>query len=238
MKIILSPAKTMNSNCESSQSQLSLVFTEETLSLFNKLKKLSKPAIKESMKVSDKLAQEIYDMYHHFDPSQNKYSAIELYNGLAFRQLHVSAYNQIQLDYLESHLRILSGMYGVLTPFTAIWPYRLDFVMSFKNIHLKKFWGNKINNVFKDVDWILNIASEEFSSLINHPHTHTIYFYDEKNGKRRINSAEAKKARGQTLEWCVLNQVETIEELRNLQLKDYILESFNKTESVFIRTVQ
>ena len=235
MKIILSPAKTINSNCDSSQSDIPLIFENEALTLFSKLKKLSKKSIQESMKLSAKLSEETYHLYHDFDPHQNKYAAIELYNGLAFRQLHIAAYTQSQLDYLEKHLRILSALYGVITPFTPIWPYRLDFVMSFKNIHLKKFWANKISDVFKDEDWILNIASEEYSSLITQPNIHTVFFYDDKNGKRSINSAEAKKARGQTLEYCVLNNVEQVSDIAQMNLKDYSLESHDQTQSTFVR---
>lgn len=237
MKIILSPAKTLNFNCEESSYEKSLLFETEALQLFNKLSKLSKKSIQQSMKISDKLTQETYDLYHNFNTSQPKYNAIELYNGLAYRQLHISAYNQDQLDYLESHLSILSAMYGVLSPLTPIWPYRLDFVMSFKQLNLKKFWANKLSNYFKNEDWILNIASEEFSQFIQHPYLHTLYFYDEKKGKRTINSAEAKKARGQTLEWAILNKLETIDDLRHLCLKDYILESHDQTQSIFVRYI-
>ena len=235
MKIIISPAKTLNNKCEASTNNKALLFENETLQLFSKLSKYSKKTLKESMKLSDKLSLETYNLYHSFHIEQSRYPSIELYNGLAFRQLHISAYTQEQLDYLESHLRILSAMYGVLSPFTPIWPYRLDFVMSFKQLNLKKFWNHKISDVFKDEDWILNIASEEFSSLVSHPQLHTIYFYDEKNGMRSINSAEAKKARGQTLEWAVLNNLKTIDELSKLVLKDYVLESHDENQSTFVR---
>lgn len=237
MKIILSPAKTLNLKANQSQQIINPIYLEESLHLYALCQKISKNTLQKHMHLSDKLTQEVYDLYHQFNPSQVRYPAIELYNGLAFRQIHVLAYNQDQLNYLDSHLSILSAMYGVLSAYTSIWPYRLDFTMNFKQMNLKKYWKAKLNNYFKQEDWILNLASEEFSDLIDHPSIHTIHFFDEKAGVLKINAAEAKKARGQTLEWCVLHSLENIEELASLQIKGYRLVSHNANQTTLVRKV-
>ncbi len=235
MKIIFSPAKTLHLNVEHNLELKPLLYKDESIKLLNVLQKLTKPKIKNLFHLSDSLTQEVYDIYHHFNEQNQVYPAIQLYNGLAFRQLHMDVYTQKQMDYAEDHVRIISALYGVLSPLTGIWPYRLDFTINLGKINLKKYWTSKINDTFKDEDFIINIASEEFSSLITHPNLFTIHFFDEKNGQRKVNSAEAKKARGQTLEWCILHNVKDLNDLRNLQIKDYQCVAFEATQSIYIR---
>lgn len=197
-----------------------------SLSLLKKCSKLSKVNLEKHMHLSAKLLDETYAYYHHFNPSQLRYPALHLYSGLSYRQLPLFTYTLDEVNYLQNHLRILSALYGVLKPYDLIYPYRLDFTMSLPGIHPKKLWEKKILEAFKNEDWIINLASEEFSSLfksINNKLFH-VHFYDLKNNQLFLNSAEAKKARGQYLHLCVQHCVQSPHHLHHLTLDGYELE--------------
>lgn len=238
MKILFSPAKTLHLSIDHDNALSQPLFQDEAIKLFLYLKHFSKAKIQKTFHLSDKLADEVFALYHNFEKNNTTYPALKLYNGLAFRQLHSDTYTHKQLDYASKHLRICSAMYGLLSPMDGIWPYRLDFTISLAKFNLKKQWTPKINEVLKEEDLILNLASEEFSSLISHPNMHTVYFFDEKDGIRKVNSAEAKKARGQCLEWCILNQFKDISELKKFELKDYTFDSQDNLQTTFIRQLK
>lgn len=236
MKIILSPAKTYQSKTRNiSLLEEELLFKKEVSTLYRKLKNLSVEEIKAAMNLSDKLAQETHQLYQKHKESDIKTAALEHYSGLAFRQLNLLAYTQDQFDYLDQHLRILSALYGILRPRDGIHPYRLDFTMSLSDLKLRSLWKKRINPYFKNEDWILNLASEEFSSLIQHPNIHSVEFYDQKEGKHFINSAEAKKARGLYLEQCMIYKVSEIHELKNLSLFGYDLIEHTDKNTIYLK---
>lgn len=236
MKIILSPAKTYQTKTQTiSLLEEDLMFKNEASRLYRKLKSLSVDDIKQAMSLSDKLSLETHQLYQNHKETQTKTAALEHYSGLAYRQLNLLAYTQDQLNYLDEHLRILSALYGILRPRDGIHPYRLDFTMSLPDLKLRSLWKKKINQYFKNEDWILNLASEEFSSLIQHPNMHSVEFYDQKNGKHFINAAEAKKARGLYLEQCTLQKVQNIHELKNLSIFGYDLIEHTKKNTIYLK---
>ena len=236
MKIILSPAKTYQTKTHNIDLlEVELLFIKEVRKLYRALKKLSLEDIQKSMNLSEKLSLETYLLYQNHKDSQPKTAALEHYSGLAYRQLNLLAYSTKQLNYLDSHLRILSALYGILRPRDGIHPYRLDFTMALAQLKLRAVWKKKLNAYFKDEDWILNLASEEFSSLITHPNMHTVEFYDQKQGKQFINSAEAKKARGKYLEQCMIHQVKTIDDLKCISLYDYDLIEHTDTKTIYLK---
>lgn len=223
MKIIISPSKTQNES-GLSHGRDKLIDRDKSLQLLSILKNLNKLEIKKIMKTSSKLTDEVYQMYHNFRENNPRYTSISLYSGLVFEQLELSTYNQNQMDYMNNNLLILSAMYGLLSPNTKIWPYRLDMTMKPNNINLYKFWQKAIEQYFNDQEWIINLASNEFSKMIkNHKDKMiNIEFYQRKDdGKLRSLSYYAKKVRGQFLNEMIKRQIKDIETIKTITIDGY-----------------
>ncbi len=227
MKIILSPSKTMNLNGPTRIVSSPLFLdTPKTLKIFKLLHKITKKEFSSVMKIEKELLEETVSMYRSFTPDAPLIPAIELYTGLAFRSLELETYDCIQLDYLEKHLRILSAMYGVVTPFMGIWPYRLDFTHRFKTLNPATLWKQAIPQAFEDEDLIINLASEEFSTFLKPLESivHTVEFSEFIRGQEKVVSANAKKARGYMAHLMIKHQVKSIEDLRKLDMSPYVLQ--------------
>ena len=122
--------------------------------------------------------------------------------------------------YLEKHLTILSAMFGVIEPGMGMWSYRLDFKTRPQGINLYEYWQEDILEYFKNEDIIINLASNEFSSILK-PLKHkliNIHFL-EKDG--RVLSFKAKKARGLMADAIVEGMIKKPEEIKKLKVDDY-----------------
>jgi len=229
----MSPSKTMNLEAQTiPASSTSFTDAHLTLKLLKALSKTTKKELSSVMKIEKDLLNETYHLYHSFDPNHPQIPALHLYTGLAFRSLELDDYTPTECAYLESHLRILSALYGVLSPMTGIWPYRLDFTHHFKTFNPAHLWKNKIPQIFKDEDLIFNLASEEFSLFLKplEDKLHTIQFMELIHGKEKTVSANSKKARGRLAHLMIKHQIMTIETLRELDLDPYVLQRNRSNE--------
>ena len=124
-------------------------------------------------------------------------------------------------------------MYGILTPMTGIYKYRLDMKAKFKKLNLYDFWEKEIQNYFESEDCIINLASNEFSKLVKSKRLNNkivdIVFKETKDNKKyRTVAARAKKVRGMMVDFMVKNNINSIKELRKFEGIDY---SFNNDMS-------
>ena len=172
MKVILSPAKSINETVECGDANTThAVFPDETSKLAGKLAKLSARQIKKLMGVSNDLAELNYNRYQNWagDDSNSK-PAGYLFSGSAYQALSFTDLNKKEQVVGQQKLRILSGLYGLLKPLDLIQPYRLEMGSSFKVTpkvtNLYKFWGDKIRQQLEsemEADEILvNAASSEY----------------------------------------------------------------------------
>lgn len=188
--IILSPCKAMDTVSGNQTIQYS-TYTDYLVRYFSGK---SLHEISQFFKVSDQLAQEILTYYQHFSWNAGK-TAWQTYQGLAFRQFE---WDKIQKKYADQHLRILSALYGPISPTAAIYPYRLDFTRSLKieGQTLKSLWRQTFASQFEN-HTIYNLASTEFASLIPKEHCHVIdvAFYQSFPNKK-VLAPTAKKLRG------------------------------------------
>ena len=219
MKIIFSPTKSMDlSNSESIPIKTN--FPINTQFILEVLKKLSPDELVKLMKIKGKTLNHVIDIYNNFDVAPSK-NAIYSYNGISFKQIELNNYNKEQVKYLKTHLIILSALYGAIEPFDLICEYRLDMNMKiFKDQNLYKFWKVKIDNYFQKEDFILNLASKEFSKLINKPMI-TIDFKEKKNGTYKSISSYSKKGRGMMLNYLIKNKITSIELIKQFNLDNY-----------------
>ena len=216
MKIILAPAKEMNpQHVVSGDWQLS----EKSRKIMEVYQTLSSEEIQDMMQVSKKKLREVLTFQENFSAPET-YRALELYNGLVFRQIE-----EVHPDYLEEHLRILSAFYGVLKPGDRIKPYRLDFNMSFQveGEDLRQFWGKEFDRFFEEGELVLNLASVEFSSCLTPQRYQWVDFdfYEVVDGLPKRHSTISKKARGLMVTYLNQKEVTTLEEVKVFDLMGY-----------------
>lgn len=253
MKIVISPAKSLDfeSNLPTSRATQPL-FLEQAEQLNAKMATKSKNVIKKLMGISDNLAELNHQRYQDFStPFTNKNArpAVYAFSGDVYIGLDVYSLPEEKLDNLQDKLRILSGMYGLLKPLDLMQPYRLEMRTELK-INRKKnlygFWGNTLtealNDELKEDELFINLASKEYFKAIQPKKLKapviSPVFKDYKNGKLKIISFFAKKARGSMVRYIIDNNVETLEQLKGFNIDGYgYSEEFtvNENEPVFVR---
>jgi len=221
MKIIMSPAKEMATDVPV---QKDWVLTEDSQKIVSLLSNYSKEELKKLLKVSDALLEENWDKIQRFQESVT-YHAMDLYQGLAFRSFKQIADWKEHKAYAVQHLRILSALYGAISPDECVKPYRLDLTMNLKveGETLKKYWKERIVTSFEKEECIVNLASSEFSSLFNKKQYDwvDVDFYEKKEGALKQHSTISKKARGKMAAWMMLHHIQDKVELRNFDVDGY-----------------
>lgn len=239
MKIIFSPSKEMSFQ---SPYKEAITYSDKTKQIMDVLQKLNKDEIKKIYKISDKVADEVANYINNFD-SEESYRAIEIYTGLAFRKFEINSLNSDERSYLDDHLLILSAFYGPIHPEKLVRPYRLDMNTGIKidGLSLKNFWKDEFNDSVYVGETILNLASDEFSSLIDRKRfkIYDFDFFEKKDCKLKSHSTISKKSRGLMLNYICKNKIENLEDLKNFNLEGFEFYEKLSTEEkfTFIKTI-
>ena len=254
MKIVVSPAKSLNfedklPTTRATQPQ----FLEEAETLNKKLERKTKAEVSKLMSISDKLAELNYQRYKDFKLPFNKKNsrpAIYTFDGDVYNGIDAYTIPAEKLDQLQDTLRILSGLYGVLRPLDLMQAYRLEMGTKLKSGHsdnLYEFWGEKItdslNKELKKNELFLNLASKEYFKSVKPEKLKvpviTPVFKDYKNGKLKIISFYAKKARGLMTRYILDKDINTLDGLKGFDYEDYGFSEkysdLDKNELVFVR---
>ena len=229
MIFVISPTKEMKEEqCHRTKSLP--FFIDDAKLLVDKLQQLSVVDIMRDMKVNEKIAQQNKQRYEdmHFDTEGR--CAIDTYFGLQFKQLQLDAYDASMLRYLNHHVRILSGLYGVLKPFDSIYPYRLE--MQYKPFALYAFWEEKLRAYFKGKK-IINVASKEYAKVLQGDILH-IEFKLRKADALVTQSTQVKMARGKFMDYVVRNKVETLQQLKQFKEDGYAFEEANSSKHTYV----
>jgi cytoplasmic iron level regulating protein YaaA (DUF328/UPF0246 family) len=246
--ILISPAKKLNMDPISSVDVTEPIFKEDVKSLINIACDLSSNQLKDLMGISPKLADLNKERFFNFG-NQEKKPAVFAFAGDTYKGLDVEKLNENDLDWAQKHLRILSGLYGLLRPLDLIEPYRLEMGSKLKGDHgntLYDFWDNKIslnlNKYAREIgtNVLVNCASNEYFNAIK-PNTLelrvvTPVFMERKDGKEKIISFYAKNARGAMARFIIQNQITDIENIKNFDLDRYSYNPSISDESKFIFT--
>lgn len=232
MKIIIAPSKTMKYKKHSFLTT-PLLFPEQTRYLHSLLIQYTDEELCNLMKISYKQALQVYDYYHQ---EQMIAPAITLYQGTVFKQLELNLYLS-HTAYLEQYVRIMSAYYGILQYNTGIIPYRLDMTMKPEHINLYSYWYTPIYQYFEHEDYIISLASKEFTDMLHHPEIYFIDFIEISNQKIRRNATVIKKARGQMLNQMILQEIKTLEQLKQLNIDGYTYQQIYSQEKTlaFVR---
>lgn len=253
MKILLSPAKSLNFEDELPINKYTIPqFLDKTNTLHQKLLKISKQDLKDLMSISDKLAELNYERFQNFEPkhqTQNARPAIFTFDGDVYDGLSAFDLKAEDIERLQNRLRILSGFYGILKPLDLMQAYRLEMGTKLKTDkaeNLYEFWTNTLtealNAELKDDELIINLASQEYAKSIDKKNLKGQWiepvFKDYKNGKLKVISFYAKKARGLMTKHLSKIENPKIDDVLKFDKDDY---AFSKTETqsqnkpVFVR---
>lgn len=217
----MSPAKEMATDSPLSKDW---VLTEDSQIIVSILERYTKEELKKLLKVSDTLLGENLDKIQKFQESVT-YHAMDMYQGLAYRSFKQVADWKEHWDYAVKHIRILSALYGAISPEVCVKPYRLDLTMNLKveGLTLKKYWKERIATSFGEGECIVNLASSEFSSLFNKKRYDwiDIEFFEKKEGVLKQHSTISKKARGKMAAWMMSQRVQEKTELENFDLDGF-----------------
>ncbi len=171
----------------------------------------------DAFKVSRKTGEAAYSYYCMEYPET---ASILCYHGTVFSQLDLKNYDAKMRSYMQKHLRILSAYYGVLTPYTAMTPYRLDFTVKFP-LNLYDYWQKEIHEYFHEEELIISLASKEFEKMVPTKNMVVIDLAIEKEDKLTRPSAKIKQARGKMVNEMIKKQVQTLEDIKKLTFDDY-----------------
>ena len=246
MKIIISPAKKLNTNTITHDSNVSYKFLNESKSLISELKLLDKQNIKDLMNISDSLAELNYDRFQKWDDKlKPTYKALDLFAGAVFEAMQINDFTEEDRIYAQENLRIISGLYGVLNPDDLILPYRLEMGTKLKTRRgnsLYSFWGDKLNKYISEQiknSFLVNLASDEYSKSLKlnklKENIVTPVFKDFKNGKLKVISFYAKKARGYMCNFIIKNRIEKIDDLKLFSEQGYSFQEEKEGDLVFTR---
>ncbi|MGK4330385.1 peroxide stress protein YaaA [Lonsdalea quercina] len=254
MLITISPAKTLDYTSPlptKRHSQPELL--ERSSQLIERCKTLTPAEISSLMGISDKLAglnaARFNDWQPHFTPD-NARQALLAFKGDVYTGLAAEDFSDRDFSFAQKHMRILSGLYGILRPLDLMQPYRLEMGIKLKNQagdNLYQFWGDTITDTLNQAleaqgdDILVNLASDEYFKSVKPKKLNARIikpvFLDEKNGKYKVISFYAKKARGLMSRFIIQNQLTTPEQLKGFDLEGYgfAAEESSADELVFKR---
>jgi len=255
MLMLVSPAKTLDYETplpfdDFTQPEM----LDQSQLLIDELTELTPKDVASLMKLSDKLATLNVTRFQHWSlpfNQDNARPAMYAFKGDVYTGLDAYSLKKSDVNFAQKHLRMLSGLYGLLKPLDLMQPYRLEMGTKFANQrgnNLYEFWGDRItqmiNNEKAAKDVVLNLASNEYFKAVKvkqlHANVITPVFKDEKNGQYKIISFYAKKARGLMAAYVIKNKITDVEEIKKFDVTGYKFspEQSNAKEWVFLRAEQ
>ncbi len=254
MKIVLSPAKTLDfeQNAPTS-SKTQPQFQEEVQELVGILQQYSEQDLAELMNVNNDLAHLNYQRYQSFEQSftpNNAKEALFAFKGDVYDGLDAATLSEEDIDFAQKHVRILSGLYGILRPLDLMQPYRLEMSTKLQNPkgnNLYDYWGQKITDKLNEEmqqdgdEFLLNLASKEYFKAIQ-PKALNVpvispAFKEAKGGQYKVIALYAKKARGLMTRFVIRNRISSQEGIKSFQEDGYAYNDKLSTEKepVFTR---
>ncbi len=245
MRIIMSPAKKMRFDDGLPWQNLP-VFLSRTQRLMEAMQGMDAAQLKKLWQCNDQITGLNVERLSNMELRKNLTPAILSYDGIAYQRMAPGVFTTRELDYVQAHLRILSGFYGILRPFDGVTPYRLEMqaklsVDGAKDLYA--FWGDSLAQVLcKETDCIINLASKEYSSAVSKYLPGSVRFLtctfgELKNGKVIEKATMCKMARGEMVRFMAQNQITTPDDIKAFSMLDfrYSPEHSNDINFTFLR---
>ncbi|WP_455913177.1 peroxide stress protein YaaA [Pseudomonas syringae] len=257
MLMVISPAKTLDFETPPTTKRHTLPqFLDHSQELISQLRDLTPAQIGELMHLSDKLSGLNAARFGSWDPAftpKNAKQALLAFKGDVYTGLDADTLSGPDLTYAQKHLRMLSGLYGLLRPLDLMQPYRLEMGTKLANARgkdLYAFWGDRISEWLNDAlkeqgdDVLLNLASNEYFSAVKRPALNArvieTEFRDQKNGHYKIISFYAKKARGMMTRFVISERISKPKDLAQFDAHGYRYskELSSQDKLIFLRDEQ
>ncbi|MEO1626622.1 MAG: peroxide stress protein YaaA [Bacteroidota bacterium] len=250
MIVLLSPAKSLDYGPTEVKDYSIPRLLDNSEQLVSSLKKQSVGGLKKLMKVSDKIAALNVERYQQFQlpfNPDNAKQAILTFNGDVYTGLQAATFDKRDMKFAQKHIRILSGLYGLLKPLDLMQAYRLEMGTSLKTRgrkNLYEFWNERITELINEdaktskSKLILNLASQEYfksvkADLLDRPLLH-VHFKEWRDDKLKVISFNAKKARGAMAHLIVKTRINKAEELKQLDVDGYRYQQELSDEQNFV----
>ncbi len=244
MLMVISPAKTLDYAGADYSHFTQPAVLAQSKQLVNELRNYDREQLSKLMKISDKLAELNHQRYQDFQlpfTADNAKQALLVFKGDVYKGIRVEEYDEDDLAFAQNHLRILSGLYGVLRPLDLMQPYRLEMgtrLKTEKGKNLYEFWGETLSDLIsaeleKETNpCLVNLASNEYFKSIHSDAIKArilnIDFKENKDGDYKIIAIYAKKARGLMVDFVIRNRIDTPELMKGFDSDGY---AFNKALS-------
>lgn len=245
MLIVISPAKTLDYETPAKTKTFTLPdYLDDSAELIHRMREFSALDIAELMHVSSKIAELNFDRFEAWNKNfteKNAKQAVLAFKGDVYTGLDAESFSAKDFKFAQTHLRILSGLYGLLRPLDLMQPYRLEMGSKLSNErgrNLYEFWGNTLtdglNAQLKKIksEHLINLASNEYFKAVKPKQINgeiiTPAFKEYKNGDYKMIGFYAKKARGMLSRFIIQNQLSDIEDIKSFDMEGY---KFNKSLS-------
>lgn len=243
MRIIISPAKKMNVDTDSLPWRDLPAFLPKTQMLSQILQGMSYNELKKLWKCNDAIAELNVKRLAHMQLHTGLTPAVLAYEGIQYQYMAPGVFTDQEFSYIQEHLRILSGFYGVLKPFDGVTPYRLEMQAKLRageSRDLYEFWGESLaRHLFSETDCIVNLASKEYSVCISKYLREdvrfiTCVFGEEKNGKVIEKGTMCKIARGEMVRYMAENQITDPEQMKHFDRLNYHFDQTRSGRNLFV----
>ena len=230
MRIIISPAKKMNADTDTLPWRELPAFLPKTQQLLDRLRNMPSEELQKLWKCNDQIAALNVERLRDMDLHRNLTPAIIAYEGIQYQYMAPDVFTKTEYDYVQEHLRILSGFYGVLRPLDGVTPYRLEMQAKLRmgeEKDLYAFWGNELaHSVLNEAECVINLASKEYSVCVSKylpkdKRMITCVFGEEKGGKIIEKGTMCKMARGEMVRFMAVNQIENPQEIKAFEGLNY-----------------
>lgn len=248
---MLSPSKTLDFESPSPVGRPTQPrFVSECMELVSLLRSRDEVYLGKLMKLSPKLARLNYARYQSFQDSFDKFNskpAIDAFRGDVYKAFQEEGLSREGYEFAQKHIRILSGLYGVLRPWDLIQPYRLEMGTSLENPrgeNLYKFWKETVTKSLaselrkSQVPILLNLASKEYFGVVDlnalgHPCVN-VHFKERSGDKFRVIALKAKRARGAMAQWIAANEVDSPSDLKGFRDSGYKFSESLSSDSDYV----
>lgn len=243
MRMIISPAKKMRVDTDSFPCSGLPMFLQDTEYLLRILQGMSCDQLKKLWKCSDQIADLNTQRLQNMDLRHGLTPAILAYEGIQYQRMAPGVFSNQEYAYIQKHLRILSGFYGLLRPFDGVTPYRLEMQAKLKAGDCKdlySYWGDRLaNTLFSETDCVINLASKEYSACISrylpkHIRFITCVFGEMQNGKVMEKGTMCKMARGEMVRFMAEQKIHTPEQIQAFDRIHYRFDETHSDENTYV----
>ena len=243
MRIIISPAKKMKVDTDSFPYRDLPVFLSNTEEICGELQSMSYEELKKLWKCNDQIAQLNVRRLREMDLLGRLTPAVLAYEGIQYQYMAPGVFTDQEFGYIQEHLRILSGFYGILRPFDGVTPYRLEMQSKLRMGACKDlyaYWGDRLaQTLCAESNCILNLASREYSICVSKylPDTArfiTCVFGEENDGKVIEKGTMCKMARGEMVRFMAQYQIENPDQIKSFDRLNYRFDESRSDDSTYI----